>query len=176
MKKTRSNKLKIAFAIVLMFGVNLAHSKDKIGIVNFNEVFSNMKETHQADSALHAFFTERQSIIQEMKFELDNLVAKFEKDSATLTASQKADFKNKLYDKSVNITIYEQQAQSEFEAEKEKLNKPILDKIQKAINEVAKEGGYSLILYKDSAAFYKEKMDVTNKVKLKVMSSKFDHS
>lgn len=169
MKKAHLNKLKIAFAIALLFGFNLAQGKDKIGIVNFNEIYSNMKETHEADSALQVFFTERQSIIQEMKFELDNLVAKFEKDSATLTASQKADFKNKLYDKSVNITVYEQQSQSEFEAQKEKLSKPIIEKIKNAINQVAKEGGYSLILYNDSAAFFKEKMDVTNKVKLKVM-------
>ena len=62
----------------------------------------------------------------------------------------------------------EQQNNNALAVEKERVLKPIRDKLIKAVQDVAKENGYTHVAYKDQMLVFPAADDITDKVKKKL--------
>jgi outer membrane protein len=160
--------LAAAFILTFLTAGKTGMSQQKFGVINTNEVFSMMAETKKADSLLESFqkaITEDYTISQS---ELNAAYEKFVKDSAKMAPSLKEIKRTDLQNRITELSRKEKQSNGLVEAEREKLIKPIRDKLLVAIKEVAKENGYSHIAYKEQMIVFPSADDITDKVKKKL--------
>ena len=95
----------------------------------------------------------------------------YEANQATMSNLVKQSKEKEIIDIQNRIQQFQSNAEQEFEAKRAELLKPILDKIQNAINTVGKEKGYTYVLdLATGAAVYvgTDAVDATNDVKAKL--------
>lgn len=143
-------------------------AQGKIGYVSPDEIFEVMPETKKADSALAAFQKALQETYAENEASLNAALEKFVKDSAKMTPAVKDAKRTDLQARITDLQESQQKFNTRLEAEKEKLVKPIRDKILVTIQSVSKEMGYDHIFYKQSVIVFPEAADLTSAVKRKL--------
>jgi outer membrane protein len=163
-------KLIFAFAISLF---TLTAFAQKVGHVNTGILLESMPEVKEADSKLEALqkqmMAKGEKMVKDFQAEYQAVVA--EVNSGSLNPKQQQVKQQELQKKQQAIQAYEQEVQTNILKEREKLLKPILDKVDKTIQEVGKEGGFLFIF--DTAIpnvilFAEEPLDLTDKVKTKL--------
>ena len=117
------------------------------------------------------YYNELQSQLQTMATEYQNKMQDYEANQATMSNLVKQSKEKEIMDLQNRIQQFQANAENEFESKRAELLKPILDKIQNAINTVGKEKGYTYILdLANGAAVYvgDAAVDATNDVKAKL--------
>jgi outer membrane protein len=143
--------------------------ESKIGFADVDYIFSQMPDAKLID-------TELQSVQNQLKTQLDNKVKEFQ----TLLADYQANMNNmlpairantekELTQKKDNIEKLQQDAQTTIQQKQNQLMEPVYAKVGKAIEDVAKENNFTLILNQqigglDVILFGDEKMDVSDLV------------
>ncbi|MBQ8544228.1 MAG: OmpH family outer membrane protein [Alistipes sp.] len=163
------NILKLTLAVVcVMFTSSLF--AQKIGYINTDPIVANMAETKDAMAKLEAFAKDLQAQSETLQVELNTKFQEYQKNSATMTDSVKQLKEKELDDISARIEQFNQVAQQDVQNEQSKLMAPIFEKVKTTINEVAKAGGYSVILpgnaliYADEATVKDVSKDVAAKL------------
>jgi outer membrane protein len=162
------NQFKYFITLALLVLHCTVFAQTKIGIVNYDQISMEMPETRTADSLLNAFFYDYSRLLQDREIELEQKYKQYCLDSAQLNSDEKINRQNKISDLEVNLELLKQKAQSDYEAEKEKLAKTIVAKLEAAIAAVSKEEAYTLILFKQQVAYHLSSDDISNKVRKKL--------
>lgn len=159
-----------ALFFVLLFFVLPACSfaQTKIGYVGVDEIFGVMPETKKADGDLAEFQKALQDSYAQYETELNTAMEKFVKDSSKLTPAVKEARRQDLQTRISELQSKQTQFNTSLEAEKEKLLKPIREKLIATIKQVAKEMGYDHVLYKESAIVFPAASDLTAEIKKKL--------
>jgi len=161
-------KIVIAAVVILCLTVNKSSAQMKFGVVSVDDVFAMMPETIKADSSLGAYQQALAENFNDLQKDLNAAIEKFYKDSINMTKSMKeikrADLQKRLSD----LSGKEQENNNALANEKERVLKPIRDKLVKAIQDVAKENGYTHVAYKDQMLVFPAADDITDKVKKKL--------
>ncbi|HMV23007.1 MAG TPA: OmpH family outer membrane protein [Saprospiraceae bacterium] len=160
----------LVFSLILM-GTQLVQAQ-KFGFVNSAALLTELPEVKAADSELNV-------LQNQLKKKGEEMVTAFQQKYAELATKEKnGEYSpkqlemesQKLKDDEAKITQFEQESTQAMSKKREELLQPILDKVNKAINDVAKESGYAyvfdastnVLLYADPSA------DVTALVKKKL--------
>ena len=167
------NKLfKVLFLGVAFFVMSgVAQAQVKIAHVNTAEVLDAMPDKATAEKAMEKYYNELQSQLQTMANEYQTKMQDYEANQATMSKLVKQSKEKEIIDIQNRIQQFQSNAEQEFEAKRAELLKPILDKIQNAINTVGKEKGYTYVLdLATGAAVYvgTDAVDATNDVKAKL--------
>lgn len=145
----------------------------KVGHVNTGILLEAMPEVKNADSQLETFQKEMMSkgeaMVKAFQDEYQAILA--DANAGNLTPKQQQDKQAILQKKQQEIQAYEQKIQTEILKKREELLKPILDRVDKAIRDIGKEGNYLFIF--DTAIpnvilFAEEPLDLTDAVKTKL--------
>jgi outer membrane protein len=136
--------------------------------VSPDEIFSVMPDTKKADSSLAAYQKALQEAYQEQEQELNAALEKFVKDSAKLSPAVKEAKRTDLQSRISSLQSRQEQLNQALEEEKNKQIAPIREKMIKAIQDVAKENGYTHVLYKEQLIVFPDADDITAKVKAKL--------
>ncbi|MCK6693302.1 MAG: OmpH family outer membrane protein, partial [Thermoanaerobaculia bacterium] len=101
----------------------------------------------QADTDLQTYQTQLTKKGQEMVKELQDEAGELErkKEQGIISPKDYEAQAAKLKEKEDAIGAYEQQVYNDLAKRREELYKPILDKVNKAMQDVAKENGYLLV-------------------------------
>jgi outer membrane protein len=159
----------LGIALFVMSGV--ANAQVKIAHVNTAEVLDAMPDKAKAEKSLEKYYGELQSQLETMAKEYQTKMQDYEANQATMSNLVKQSKEKEIIDLQTRITQFQANAENEFEAKRAELLKPILDKIQNAINSVGKEKGYTYIIdLATGAAVYvgDNAVDVTKDVKSKL--------
>lgn len=164
-------KLVFVFAFALITVVSMAQTPApiKIGYADVEYIFSQMPEAKTIENEL-------QTLRTQLKKQYDNKMAEFKKkldeynsagDNVPLAVKQNSE--RELQQLQQNIQKFEEDSQAELQKRNSTLLGPVQEKVGKAIEEVAKENGYSLILsnqiqYQDVLLYGDEKLDVSDLV------------
>ena len=168
------NKIfKVFFLFVIIFGLNgLASAQTvKIAHVNTSDVMNAMPDKAKAEKSLEKYYNELQEQLKTMYTEYQNKLQDYQSNVETMSNLVKQSKEKELVDLESRITAFQGNAENEFEAKRAELLKPILDKIQNAINAVGKEKGYTYIidLATGAAVFVGDNaVDCTKDVKAKL--------
>jgi len=166
-----SGKLSLAvlFLIVLFAASSVFGQQVKIGYVDTNRLKMEYKEYAQAKARFDEQLAEWQNYADSLQAEIVNMQEELNTQRMLLSEDKRRQKEQAILQKQME---YEQFAQKilgpEGEAAKREyeLSKPLIDKINAAINLIALRDNYSLIL--DTAGgdilYAKDEMDVTNKV------------
>lgn len=135
--------------VALIFVASVALSAvqaQKIAHVNLDSLVSTMPETKVASEAAKVYSEGLQQELIAMQTELENKQKDYmEKEagmSELLKKTKQEDF-NQLYNR---IETFRNQAAQDYQRKSAELTMPIMEKAKKAIEVVAKEGGYKYVL------------------------------
>lgn len=164
-------KILLVAAFMLPFIGASAQTTLKIGIVNQSEIVPAMPEYTQAQTQMQDiaknYETEYTKLGQEMQTKYEDLQKNADKDLPAIR-ERKA---KELEDLQRRIQTFEQNAQQDMQKQQQTLLSPILQKVQQAIESVAKEGNFSLVQdYNPQTTFYYAApvVDITPMVKQKL--------
>src|SRR5690606_35230689 len=142
--------LTILFISAGIFGFTNAANAQKIGYISADEIIQLMPEAAKVQADLDDYQQSLYQNAQEKNQAFEEAVAKFVKDSATMTASLKEVKRNELQRQSQELSGEQQKIQNQFEQKRMELSMPIQKKLKTAIEDVAKENGYTYILPKEA--------------------------
>jgi outer membrane protein len=155
-----------ALFVVASLGVSkIALAKENLGYVNLQRAILEVDEGKRAKESLKKTFEKKQADLQKKETELKTLKDQLEKSSQSddpVTRQKRIEFQNKLLDLQ-QVFVKEQQELQQLE---QKELSAITVKMRKIIDEIGKQGDYTLILeIQDSRLLYaKAHLDLTNEV------------
>ena len=158
--------------LCLSFMVATVGFSQKFGYCNSSALLANIPEVKQADSELKSFQTQLQKKGQEMVKALQDKAAELKKkeELGTISPKDKADQEAKLAADEETIGKYEQEVYDKLAQKRDDLFSPILDRVNAAMADVAKEQGYIFVFDTSSSSllYAHESLDVTTAVKAKL--------
>jgi len=139
------------FLIILListgiFGSSTSANAQKIGYISADEIIQLMPEAAAVQKQLDAYQQSLYQNAQDKQAALNDAVQKFIKDSATMSPSLKEVKRSDLQKQSQDLSGEQQRIQNEFEQKRQELSVPIQKKLKEAIDEVAKENGYTYVM------------------------------
>jgi outer membrane protein len=135
---------KVLFLGVALFVLSgVANAQMKIAYVNSAEILESMPESAKVKTNLEAYYNELQAQLQTMLTEYSNKVQDYEANQASLSNLVKQSKEKEIVDMENRIQQFRANAEEEMVKKQEELLKPVLDKVQNAINAVGKEKGYT---------------------------------
>ncbi len=166
-----SFKIVIAALLIAMPALSFAQKAYKFGHVNKQEIFNALPDKDSLTLKLNKFENDLKSSLQTMSEEYQAKYKKYADEKDKLDPLIQQNREKELFQYQQNITQYQDNAQSLYQTKSQELMQPIAEKIQKAINDVGKEGGFTYIfdLAAQSIAYFSaDSQDVTELVKQKL--------
>ena len=152
-----------------IFGLsNTTKAQGKIGYISADEVIALMPEAAKVDTQLNQYQQALYQAAQQKQNDFNDAVAKFYKDSLTMSPSMKEVTRTNLQKTVSELSGAEQQIQQQFEAKRQELSLPIQRKLQQAIQDVAKENGYTYVFPKEALLVAPPGDDIAALVKKKL--------
>lgn len=162
--------LKITSLMIALFCVTVSVQAQKFGYINSTAILAEMPDVKQADAQLEALQKQLQKKGQGMveKFQQDYVAVQQKVERGELSPKQQEEEAKKLETAQTDIQKFEQEMVDQLQKKRAELMNPILEKVNNAIQEVAKEGGYQYV-FDEGVLLYKEaSMDITAMVKAKL--------
>ena len=152
-----------------IFGLsNTTNAQTKIGYISADEIIVLMPEAAKVDTQLNQYQQSLYQNAQDKQNTFNEAVAKFYKDSSTMNPSLKEVKRKELQDQVQDLSGAEQKIQQMFEAKRQELSLPIQKKLQAAIQEVARENGYTYVFPKEALLVAPPGDDLATLVKKKL--------
>jgi|GEM_PF-946386 len=117
-----------------------------IGHIDFPTLIQSVPGQDSITEAYEIFAKGLENQITTMQAELENKQAEYEANQATMSAIIKSTKERELQDLYNRLLEFQQQAQGDLGNYENQLLNPLIEKARKAVNEVAKEKGFSYIL------------------------------
>ncbi|MBT9555594.1 MAG: OmpH family outer membrane protein [Myxococcales bacterium] len=154
----------LLFAVALAFTTPASAQALKIGVVDVQKAIQTVPEGKAAKQKLEADAKRIQSDIDKQQNELKTMKDELERQAALLQDAVKRE-KMKLYQqKLMQLQEGYVKNQQDLKEKEGKLLKPILEKITKTAEAVAKAEGYTLIVEKGAVLFAVPAIDITDTV------------
>jgi outer membrane protein len=122
-----------------------AQSPVKIGYTNAEYILSNMPEAKQIEADLKVHEQQLSTQLDTKSKEFDSKVQEYQRTAENMIPEVRADKELELRNLQQSIQKFQQEAQNSLQRKQAELLQPVFDKIQKAIDEVAKANGYTHI-------------------------------
>ncbi len=160
----------LLFAALIVPAQNLSAQALKFGHINRDEIITAMPEYDTAMKQYNAFGQELGNALELMQVEYNNKLDKYQTEIKTLSEPVKQVREQELQDMLTRINSFQQSAQQKMQDKQGELLNPIVEKANKAINDVAKEGGFIYIYDSRSLVYFDptKSVDITAQVKTKL--------
>ena len=129
--------MKKILAIAAMALLTLAASAQKLGRVNFTELYQLAPEADAAREQINAMQNEAQETFSSMVEEYQTKANQYQQKSATWTAAIKDAKEKELVDIQNRIQEFQQTISQELQQKQAELMNPIMEKAQKAVQDLA---------------------------------------
>jgi outer membrane protein len=152
---------KITFVLTICLLFVFSSLAQKYGHVNSGDVMQAMPGFDSINIKLMDFHKELQILYENMMNEFQTKKDKFDKEAGTMSTSVRKLREDELITLQNRIQEFEMNVQEDIEEEKARLIAPFQEKIQNAINDVAKEHKYSYIFDTQILLYYDGGDDAT---------------
>lgn len=143
--KSISKVLVIVVLMSLAFTAT-AQKVQKIGHIDFPALIQSMPGQDSINKAYETYAKGLENQMTTMQAELENKQAEYEANQATMSAIIKSTKERELQDLYNRLLEFQQKAQGDLGNYENQLLNPLIEKARKAVNDVAKEKGFSYIL------------------------------
>ena len=134
----------------LLLAASTTTFAQKIGFTNVDYVLSQMPESKQIEADLKAYSGQLDQQLQSKYKDYQTKLEAYQKGGAAMTDVVRADKEKELQTLQSSIQDFQKSADQSLQQKQQQLLKPALDKLQKAIDDVAKEAGYAYVLNSDA--------------------------
>lgn len=157
-------KLSVLFAAVMMFATVGVANAQKVASMDYEAVLAVMPETKKMTTDLETFSKTKGDEINKQAEAFQKEVQQYQAEGAKLTEAQRQAKEGELQKKQQNLQQIQTTAQSDLAQKRDTAIKPIIEKLNKAVEKVAKANGYEFII-DAGALIYKGGPDATAAVK-----------
>jgi outer membrane protein len=149
------NKVKILVVLVSMVAMSVVSNAQtaanlKIGYTNVEYILALMPEAKRIESDLKAYSTQLESQLQTKYKEFETKGEAYQKGAATMTEVIRADKEKELMTLRTSIEEFQKNAEVSLQKKQQSLLEPAYKKMQGAIDQVAKENGYTYVFNSDA--------------------------
>ena len=142
---------KLVLLFVLAAGMFTAHAQtptasSKIGFADVDYIFSQMPEAKQIDTELKSTQTQLKNQIDSKSQEFQKKLADYQANLGTMLDAVRQNTERELTQLQENLQKLQQDAQVTIQNKQAQLMEPVYKKVGKAIEDVAKENGYTFVL------------------------------
>jgi outer membrane protein len=164
---------KFVLLVVLGIGALVSHAQTtptpKIGYADVDYIFSQMPEAKQIEAELKSLQTQLKNQIDTKYQDFQKKVADYQANLNTMLDAVRVNTERELKQMQDNIEKLQQDAQTTITTKQTQLMDPVYKKVGKAIEDTAKENGYTVILNQqigglDVILYGDEKMDISELV------------
>lgn len=118
----------------------------KIGYVDFNTLLQSMPGIDSVRTALQAYQGTLTEQMDQMRQEFENKYLDYQSKAAGMSDIIKQNKEQELQQLQERIDAFQSQAQQDLQTKQQKLLQPLIDKAKLAVEEVAKEKGFTYVL------------------------------
>lgn len=139
-------KTRWIFILAFLVAAVSAKAQDsglKIGYTNAEYILSNMPEAKQIEADLKDYEQQLSTQLQSKSADFDKKVQDYQRTAENMIPEVRADKERELQGLQQSIQKFQQDAQESLRRKQGELLQPAFDKIQTAIDEVAKSNGYT---------------------------------
>ena len=156
--------------IFIMLLMTVAAQAQKFGYLNSQAILANMPEVKEMNSNLKVLGEQLQKKGKQMYEEYQKELAAAQQKEAQgeLAPIDKEKISKNLEVKQNEILAYEKDMQKQLAEKEQKLIEPILEKINSAIEAVAKEKGLTMVFEQGVLLYADESMNINDEVKAKL--------
>ncbi|GAA4318781.1 hypothetical protein GCM10023115_44800 [Pontixanthobacter gangjinensis] len=149
-----------------MFFAFSSNAQSKIGTIDAEYILSQMPENTDVSQGLESYNKELQSDLESSIKEYETMVKDYQANSETYSDTLKKQKEDKIIELENNIKGFRQKAGVMMQMKRNELTGPLYEKIDKAMQEVIAEEGYTQIFHAGSnaLAFSRVEDDITLKV------------
>ena len=122
----------------------------KIGYTDVQYVLARMPESKQIESDLKTYNSQLENQLKSKTAELEAKYKTYQQGEATMTDIVKADKQKEMQAMQQSIQEFQRSAEQSLQQKQQTLLKPALDKLQKNIDLVAEESGYTYVFNSDA--------------------------
>jgi outer membrane protein len=155
---------KIVLALVVMFSIGSVMAQQKIAHVNSQKLLDTLPSRKAAIEQLKIFEENGVKELQEMEADFNKQIAIYEKSRPTMSPVIIKIEEEKLMKKQQALQEREQSLNAEMQAVSQELNKPILERVQKAVEIVSDRKKLSYVIDETATLYFKGGMDITAEV------------
>jgi outer membrane protein len=154
--------MKKIIGITLFLGLTFVSvvNAQKIGHVALDSLLKSMPESDSARKVGQGYYQQLEMTVESMQKELQTKYQQYQQDAPKLTELVKQTKQDELNQLNQRIQNFQQQAQVSLQRFNDSITRPIITKAKNAVNAVAKEHGYKLIIDSSSGILlYSEEGD-----------------
>ena len=157
---------KPAFLVVLVILLlpYFAESQSKIGFVISEQIMQNFPEAQAVSKELAEIRKISIDTLEVLQKELQYKVADYQQKEGLMSGEAKKKVQKELYDMDTKLKDITQKKSEELKTKNEELMRPVVEKINNAIEYIAKEEGFTVILDKNMLLYGNQQINITNKV------------
>lgn len=141
----RTSLKKAALTILAIGALTLANAQ-KIAHIDLDSLSNLMPETKTAKGIAEKYLDDLKKTVASMEDEFQKKYSDYMQNEATMSALVQKTKQEELQSLQARIQDFNQQAQMDYQKKSAELTAPIMDKAKKAIEAVAKEGGFKYVL------------------------------
>lgn len=165
MKKTL---ILIAVCLFAFGGNAVAQKNVKLGHINSSDLMQIMPGRDTAQATLQKEAAEIENTLKTMQSELERISNEFVQKQAEWTELIRNTKRSEIQDMQNRIQGFYENAQKQLQEREAELTKPIVDRAKKAIEDVAREGGYTYIFDGAGLLYSLDSEDIMPQVKKKL--------
>lgn len=145
-----NKKLFVAIIAGFFALTNVNAQSLKVGYTNINFLVSNHPDSKEIETKLKTEEAQYNKMLQEKVADFQKKLGDYEKGASAMTDVIRADKEKQLQNQQAEIQEFQQNMQSSLQKKQQVLLAPLLEKIQKAITDVAKENAYTYVFNSDA--------------------------
>ena len=138
--------LKLALAIAAFALCSNVSAQNKIAHINMEELIVSMPEYESAMESLQKVAQELEEAIESMTVEFNRKLDEFQRNNESWSDLVRQSKNQELLQLQQRAQAFQEQAQESYQMEQGKLMQPVLEKANKAVENVAKEQGVDYVL------------------------------
>ena len=159
--KTKLATLMVALSVVLP-AAQASAAELKVGYVNTQRIFRDAPTAVKAQKRIEAEFSKRDQDLQRMAKQLQGLQETLEKNSVTMSESERRGKEKELNDLSREFQRRQREFREDLNLRQNEENAAIIEKANKAIKQLAESEKFDLIV--QDVVWVSPRLDVTDKI------------
>ena len=159
--KTKLATLMVALSVVLP-ATQASAAELKVGYVNTQRIFRDAPTAVKAQKRIEAEFSKRDQDVQRMAKQLQGLQETLEKNSVTMSESERRGKEKELNDLSREFQRRQREFREDLNLRQNEENAAIIEKANKAIKQLAESEKFDLIV--QDVVWVSPRLDVTDKI------------
>ena len=151
----------IALVLFLIFNTSIASAEVKIGFVEIQKILKGAPQTVAANKKLEKEFTKRTVKLKKAVKKINAKEKEFKKDSMTMSESDRAKTQREIQALKIDAQRTEREVREDIDLRRREEIAKVQKQVNVAVEKVAKEQNYDLVLYQ-GVAYAGKKVDITD--------------